>query len=512
MPKPIRQKNLFLPELVEEKPGPWHVFETNIRESAVDLPGRKAWVPRALTRAQRLARLHELGHVKYTPRKWRETIRNALAYAEANGEEVDPTTVLRLSKMLEENRIDWLLWDRHGIDLRPAREALDWAHMQVPIDPLTALQWTFQLAWTVWASRGLGAGISNPPPVRPSDPDTANFFDACWAVISNHHPNLAAAMVRGCVQMYTDPSHESRDRVAAELSTFFPPQIHEPEQPKEKPEEQQAQREEQERVEAEETSRQQDESGGVGGDRVMMGHYEIHDHTTGIRRPSMRIARREVPQFTGTKLAFPHRYMLDKAVFARRLLTEGGIMIDGSGSMNWTQRDMDLLLEKLPAVTIGIYGGVGVPLSRSRAVFGRICILAKRGRFSTYDPAESGFNSGNDVDLEALWLLARWPKPRFWLSDGYVCGGKHTGPHPNPAYHTASYIAHDGLLVDAVNRFIRAHEILRVSTREDMHRLVRRQRVTLYRSCINRQGSIVRYDPERWYPREMVEQPVSFQL
>jgi hypothetical protein len=35
-------------------------------------------------------------------------------------------------------------------------------------------------------------------------------------------------------------------------------------------------------------------------------------------------------------------------------------------------------------------------------------------------------NGGNDVDYEALKLLAKWPAPRLWLSDGQVCGGRYS--------------------------------------------------------------------------------------
>lgn len=184
-------------------------------------------------------------------------------------------------------------------------------------------------------------------------------------------------------------------------------------------------------------------------------------------------------------------------------------MIDGSGSMQWTQRDLTTVLDLMPAVWIGIYSGWGNSYSRSRPIIGRICILAKHGRFSRFDGLDAGNNGENDVDLEALWLLARWPKPRFWLSDGYVMGGRHTGPHPVPEYNTSRYLRESGALIEHVNRFMKAHDILRIRNKEDMQSLLKRRRVTLYRSCVNRQDT--RREREV-YPPDMQEQPIIYQL
>ena len=120
-------KGLFMPELVEPVPGPWSVEEVSIRESSVDTHHRRARVPQAHTPAQRLARLHELGHVKYSPSpfapqgSWDQQFMTVTNRVREKGVNPDPNAIIHISKMLEENRIDWLLWDRHGIDLRQAR-------------------------------------------------------------------------------------------------------------------------------------------------------------------------------------------------------------------------------------------------------------------------------------------------------------------------------------------------------------------------------------------------------
>jgi hypothetical protein len=154
MPKQVH----FAPELIELQGRSWDVEEVEIIQASVDLVNAKARVPQARTPAQKLARKHEGGHVKYTPgpgRKHGDWPSSIARVMEKVGPTADYDACVKLSKMLEENRIDWLLWDRHKIDLRPAREVLDWGQMPDPDTLLQATGIVLQLAWTVWASRGL---------------------------------------------------------------------------------------------------------------------------------------------------------------------------------------------------------------------------------------------------------------------------------------------------------------------------------------------------------------------
>lgn len=509
---PKNNPTLFMPELMEPSPGPWEISEVDVQDSAVDTKNRKAWVPKAHTPAQKLARLHEGGHVKYSPRDWDKRVLTALRGAETRtGKKIDPNAVEKIQKMLEENRIDWILWDRHSIDLRPARETLDWGKMPDPATVLSALGMCLQLAWTVWASRGLGgkSGISNPPPTRTVDPDTGEYFDKAWGMVIEENEPLGRAMIRGCMRMYSHPTHEMRDQVAAELATFFPLEVEEEEKPPPpKKEEQQAQQEAQQE-EAEHAEYLDKVETGIGSDVVTEGRVQYHDHTATVKRPSMRIARRAVPVAQGVGLRFAHRYFLDKAVFAQRLLTEAGIMIDGSGSMSWTDTDMQFLMSKLPAVKIGMYSGVSGQYNKDGdPIVGRICILARDGRFARFEGRDPGTDDGNDVDLEALQLLARWPRPRFWLSDGFVCGGLYGGPpqdHPIHGYYNDT----DGRLHELCNRWMKRHDILRVPNRETMHRLIERKKVRLYRTTTPHQDD-VSWDISSQFPVD--PEPVFFHL
>jgi hypothetical protein len=515
---------LFLPGLVEPEARPWTVNEVAIREAAVDLQARTAWVPRALTPAQKLARLHELGHVKYTPRNWSQHMAEALSNVD-EGADVDPAVIVQISMMLEENRIDWLLWDRHQIDLRPAREVLDWDKMAVPTDVLRALKWVLQLAWTVWASKGLHHTVPNRPPAREPDSATGDFFDACWLVLANHHADLAPAVVRGCLAIYNDPTHATRNSVAAELATFFPPEKEIEEQPPEKEEEQEAQAEAAKEAKAEEKSRHRNEEPEEAEPEVLkvpdpktdIMYLDIHDHTANVHRISTKIRRRVTPTYSGILIKYPHRYMVDKAIFGLRTLTEGGLMLDWSGSMQWTDQDLQDVLAVLPAITVGGYGGFSHPGTRghsfrpfsSRPEGGRICIVAKHGKFSKFAGLESLFNGGNAVDVEALQLLGRWPKPRFWLSDGFVCGGQHQGAHPERRYNTNDIMRCEGNVAYECEKLMRKYEILRVPNVATLRDLLKRKRVTLFASPVNHSGE---GESDYWFSKNWPESPVRFQL
>lgn len=430
-----------------------------------------------------------------------------------------PNAVIKISKMLEENRIDWLLWDRKGIDLRPAREVLDWKLMPDPDSLLGALGDCLQLAWTVWASRGLGKGIPNLPPARTPDADVGEYFDKCWGYLVRENRELAMAMIRGCLAMYKNPTDQRRNEVASELATFFPIPEDEPE-PERTPPPKPAEAEEQKQAEREEREYEQEiekQETGAGSEVTVEGGVEYHDHTASVRRPSMRIARRRVPVAQGVDMRYAHRYMLDKAVFSQRLLTEGGLMIDGSGSMDWTNDDMVEIMNLIPAIWVGIYSGFNEydPSAWKRGhIFARICTIAKQGRFAKFTGLDMGHNGGNECDFEALQLLAKWPAPRFWLSDGIVCGGKHTGP---PEHHAQSgYMnSRDGLLHERCSAWMKRHGILRVPDKETLFKLLKRQRVTLYRSTRPSDSHPMYGNRVLGYPTwpdTFAPEPVQFQL
>jgi hypothetical protein len=407
--------------------------------------------------------------------------------------------------MLEEVRVDAKLWFEQEVDMRTVRETADWTKIPLPKDKLSAAEILLQLGWTVWGSQG-SPRIAGMVPRRDIDPATATYLGKVWTYLSTEDPALAQTVFNSYEEMATDRTPEKRDELLVKLSRFFPREsrVDKPKPLKEEARKkiEEAKKEEKEADEREERRKSGDD---VAPDMAKEGYFDVHDHTASIKRPSMKIRRKETPVGYGNKLTFAHRWMMDRSVFARRTLTEGGIMIDGSGSMNWTDDDLQEILAKLPAVWVGIYSG----FYSGGAQIGRICILAKKGRWSTYT-TERGKGMGNEIDLEALQLLARWPKPRIWLSDGEVCGGRHDR---SDYTEEGTWMQHHGPLVRACTKVMKQNEILRVETKEELTQLVSGQRITAYRSPIGydyltRRGGGSRKDVFGTTP----EEPVKFRL
>jgi hypothetical protein len=119
----------------------------------------------------------------------------------------------------------------------------------------------------------------------------------------------------------------------------------------------------------------------------------------------------------GSLLRFPHRYLVDRKIFARRRRLPGGTMlVDGSGSMRLTSKDLLAIAEVAPAAEIACYEGK-IPDT------GALRILVRDGRRVEDSLFERPLKTGaNVVDGPALEWLARRPPPRIWVSDGEVRG------------------------------------------------------------------------------------------
>ena len=523
------RRTLLLPQLVDPDRKPWTVTEVDLVESAVDTQFKKAYVPPAYSEAQKLARIHELGHVKYSPNNWYAVLGEAMGLPTPRitpPDELDPAVVLHFLKMVEENRIDWLLWSRHGADIRPAREALAWDGMPLPDSVSDAVGYVLQLCWTVWASRGISKA-PNAPPVRDADEETAEFFDKCWAIVLQHPQGqiIAQFIVSGCLSIYSKPTHTNRNRIAVMLAQFFPKKP--PPQPDEKEEEKEEQQEAEEQ-EKQQQQQQADDAGGTAGVEVLTrGHVQIHDHT-GVRRRQRAPARSTLqPMPYGQQFKYPHRHVLDRNVFARKKTSTVSIMIDTSGSMKWTNEMLMALIDRMPSVWIGTHESFRT--AEDRNVYGRICILAKNGVFAEYQGREPGSGGGNAVDIEALEELVKWPGPRFWLSDGYVWGGPREGPYPDlPEEKQTAYLRRSGAIMYRCHELMKRYNILRVNTMEDMLALLERKAVTVYTTCVN-QGELADRAGRQYvrnsfghtvaqiygseaYPPDWTESPLRYQL
>jgi hypothetical protein len=126
----------------------------------------------------------------------------------------------------------------------------------------------------------------------------------------------------------------------------------------------------------------------------------------------------------GIALRYPHRLLTDGRVFGRRRRHRGGaILIDSSGSMSITARDLAAILDAAPGAVVAAYA--------ARHDHGVIRILACHGRrVAPEHLSMSGVGPHNVIDLPALeYLASQSTRPRIWVSDMVVTGiGDRTGP------------------------------------------------------------------------------------
>ena len=138
--------------------------------------------------------------------------------------------------------------------------------------------------------------------------------------------------------------------------------------------------------------------------------------------PGHMIGRRWKSSPIGNIVRSTHRWATDRWIFTERMKGKGvSLLLDGSGSMGIGPTDITRLLQLAPASIFAVYGG-GMDA-------GQVLILARNGMSvdltdaSQLRPHRDGmFWGGNIVDVGALKWLNMQPKPRIWVSDGWVTG------------------------------------------------------------------------------------------
>tara|TARA_R110000824_G_scaffold43673_3_gene127466 strand:+ start:604 stop:2025 length:1422 start_codon:yes stop_codon:yes gene_type:complete len=122
------------------------------------------------------------------------------------------------------------------------------------------------------------------------------------------------------------------------------------------------------------------------------------------------------PMEYGYNPKYIHRWCTDKKIFKQKRNVLGGtILIDASGSMDFTGEDILEIMSLLPAVTIAMYNGMGTS--------GTLRVIAKKGMRVTENELEDWSGYGNVVDGPALEWLTSMPERRIWVSDMKVFGG-----------------------------------------------------------------------------------------
>jgi hypothetical protein len=129
--------------------------------------------------------------------------------------------------------------------------------------------------------------------------------------------------------------------------------------------------------------------------------------------------REAVATLEGSVLCYPHRYSTDRTIFrkVKRNRPKGTILVDQSGSMGFTQDDLNTLIKVSPMAKIATYSG--------HFKGGELRVVAAHGQRADYKDLEP-YGGSNVVDGKALEWLTNQPEPRVWVSDGGVTGVNDT--------------------------------------------------------------------------------------
>lgn len=152
---------------------------------------------------------------------------------------------------------------------------------------------------------------------------------------------------------------------------------------------------------------------------------------------------------SGSVLSAPWRTTSDQKIFRSCLKAprKGTVLIDASGSMSFTEADIENLVSKIPAGTIAAYCG--------KSVIGIIRVLAKHGKICSPEEFDMPY-ANNTIDGPALEWLGKQQAPRIWLSDGAVTG---RGPYED-LIRDARRIQHKFKIMQALD-FKEAHRLMK---------------------------------------------------
>jgi len=126
-----------------------------------------------------------------------------------------------------------------------------------------------------------------------------------------------------------------------------------------------------------------------------------------------------------------HRYTTDKKIFSNKTKRDGGtVLIDASGSMDFTEEDIKELVYTLPASTVAMYCGEDHHeldytywKDTDTKPLGHLYILAENGKYVgdiPHHPAQ------NLCDGPAFDWLGKQPEPRIVVTDMQVSGIRKT--------------------------------------------------------------------------------------
>ena len=146
------------------------------------------------------------------------------------------------------------------------------------------------------------------------------------------------------------------------------------------------------------------------------GKMKVVEHKLTKSLPNELLGKSKRKKDIGVKPNAMHRYATDKKIFtdkAKRI--SGTVLIDASGSMHFSDEDIQELVEMLPASTVAIYSGVNYPADYDKDdVLGFLHVIAKNGKWVDEIPNHP---QNNIVDGPALEWLSKQAEPRILVSD-----------------------------------------------------------------------------------------------
>jgi len=132
------------------------------------------------------------------------------------------------------------------------------------------------------------------------------------------------------------------------------------------------------------------------------------------------------PMDYGVNPKYMNRWCVDKKVFKQRQRTYGGtILIDASGSMQFSGDDILEIMQMLPAVKIAMYNSTNNREGWNHNV-GSLRIVGNKGKRVNQFYLDKYSGGGNLVDGPALRWLSKQAPSRIWVSDMYVFGADNT--------------------------------------------------------------------------------------
>ena len=152
------------------------------------------------------------------------------------------------------------------------------------------------------------------------------------------------------------------------------------------------------------------------GEDSFWGKMKVIEHKLTKSLPNKLLGKSKRKKDIGVKPNAMHRYTTDKKIFtdkAKRI--SGTVLIDASGSMQFSDEDIQELVEMLPASTVAIYSGVNYPSQYNKDdVLGYLQVIAKNGKWVDEIPSHQ---QNNIIDGPALEWLSKQAEPRILVSD-----------------------------------------------------------------------------------------------